>query len=128
MSGDDGTLFDPPATKSRRRSRSGGDVYKGVDLAIKTLEDLGVVDASRHAGLCAQARSLAGSIDRESGADETRKQASGVSLAALHAQLSEVLARLDPQGDLEDGTDKAWRDFQEAMQAPPQASPVQVEP
>lgn len=131
MSADDGSLFvvqvAPPASSSRRRKR-GGPVYQGVNKAIRHLEDQGIVDKIRHAGLTAQARSIAASIDRESGDDETRRQASGVSLSALHAQLLEVLERLDPRAESEDSTDAAWREFTEAMTAPPQASPVQVEP
>jgi hypothetical protein len=36
-------------------------------------------------------------VDRESGRDPERKQASGVSLAALHQQLDALMLRLDPQ-------------------------------
>jgi hypothetical protein len=116
----------PPAKRTRRKR--GGAVYQGVGKTLRQLEDLGVVDPIRHAALCALARSIAASIDRESGDDETRKQASGVSLAALHERLEKVLERLDPQDQAEDGVDAEWRKFTAAMQQGPQASPVQVDP
>jgi len=123
MSTDDGSLFvvevaAPAAPAKATRSR-GGPVYQGVNKTIRHLESLGIVDKVRHAGLCAQARSIAGSIDRESGDDQRRRQASGVSLAALHERLEKVLERLDPQGDGEDNVDTAWREFLEDMAAPP---------
>ena len=117
-----------PAPGPKRRRKRGGAVYQGVNKTIRSLVDLGVVDPVRHAGLVAQARSIAGSIDRESGDDDRRRQASGVSLAALHERLEKVLERLDPAGLVEDPTDTAWREFTEAMSAPPAPSPVQVDP
>jgi hypothetical protein len=117
-----------PAASSSSRRKRGGAVYQGVNKTIRSLVDLGVVDPVRHAGLVAQARSIAGSIDRESGDDDRRRQASGVSLAALHERLEKVLERLDPAGLVEDPTDTAWREFTEAMSAPPAPSPVQVDP
>jgi hypothetical protein len=85
----------PTGRKSTKRTR-GGAVYQGVCATLRWLEAQGTVDEQRHAGLAAQARSLAASIDRESGDDVTRKQASGVSLAALHERLAAILQLLDP--------------------------------
>jgi len=85
----------PTGRKGTKRTR-GGAVYQGVCATLRWLEDQGTVDDKRHAGLSAQARSLAASIDRESGDDVTRKQASGVSLAALHERLAAILQLLDP--------------------------------
>lgn len=116
-----------PAASSSSKRKRGGPVYQGVNKTIRHLVDCDVVDPVRHAGLIAQARSIAGSIDRESGDDATRRQASGVSLSALHERLEKVLERLDPQGDAADADD-TWRAFTEAMQSPPAASPVQVQP
>jgi hypothetical protein len=87
-----------PAGRGKAGSNrtTGGPVYQGVCKAIRWLVDQGALDDTRKAGLVAQARSLAASIDRESGHDPRRKQASGVSLSALHAQLAELLQLLDP--------------------------------
>jgi hypothetical protein len=83
--------------KPGTKRTTGGPVYQGVCKAIRWLVDQGALDDTRKAGLVAQARSLAASIDRESGHDPRRKQASGVSLSALHAQLAELLQLLDPE-------------------------------
>jgi hypothetical protein len=95
MSDEQLALDVPTGRKGTKRTR-GGAVYQGTSATIRWLEDQGTVDKQRHAGLAAQARSLAASIDRESGDDVTRKQASGVSLSALHAQLAAILQLLDP--------------------------------
>lgn len=75
-----------------------GPIYQGVSKTIRALIDAEKLDRKIDAGSIAQARSLASSIDRVSGHTLPQHQASGVSLAALHAQLSEVLERLDPTG------------------------------
>lgn len=88
---DDGALFPTP------KKPAGGPVYQGVCKTIRALTKEQVVDRLVDAGSIAQARSLAASIDRVSGHDGGH-QASGMQLAALHAQLSEVLVRLNPAG------------------------------
>jgi hypothetical protein len=96
--------------------RTGGPVYQGVCASIRTLAELnadadadapyatprkaakpGAAWLARFAGTIAQARSIAGSIDRESGHEPRSRQASGVSLAALHERLDALLLRLDPE-------------------------------
>ena len=96
--GDQLALDVEPAGRGKAGSKrtTGGPVYQGVCKAIRWLTDQGIVDEQRHGGLIAQARSLAASIDRESGHDPRRKQASGVSLAALHERLAAILQLLDP--------------------------------
>lgn len=66
---------------------------------------------ARLAGTIAQARSIAASIDRVSGAGNPLRQANGVPLSAMHAQLDALLLRLDP---LEEGGD-GFEDLVEAM-------------
>jgi hypothetical protein len=97
-------------------TRSPGPVYQGVCAGIRTLTALnadpeadephgtrgkpgkpGAAWAARYAATIAQARSIAGSIDRESGHEPRTRQASGVSLAALHERLDALMLRLDPE-------------------------------
>ena len=89
---DDGQLFTVPKTSSKP-----GPVYQGVCKTIRALEKAEQLDRSVDAGSMAQARSIAASIDRVSG-HNGGYQASGMQLAALHAQLSEVMVRLNPAG------------------------------
>ena len=93
MTNDDDALI--PRTKVQKPR--GGPVYQGVCKSIRALEDEGLVDKKVDAGSIAQARSIAASIDRVDGHDGG-PQSSGMQLAALHAQLSEVLVRLNPAG------------------------------
>jgi hypothetical protein len=100
-----------------KETRSPGPVYQGVCAGIRTLQALnadadadaahgtrgkpgkpGAAWAARFAATIAQARSIAGSIDRESGHEPRTRQASGVSLAALHERLDALMLRLDPEG------------------------------
>lgn len=90
---DDDALI--PRTKVQKPR--GGPVYQGVCKSIRALEDEGLVDKKVDAGSIAQARSIAASIDRVDG-HAGGPQSSGMQLAALHAQLSEVLVRLNPAG------------------------------
>lgn len=96
MSKKSDALFDVKAPGS-----GPGPIYQGVCRQIRDLIDSGTIDRDTHAGTIAQARSLAGSIDRVSGHGGTR-QATGMQLAALHAQLDALLARLTPS-DVSDG-------------------------
>lgn len=83
-----------------------GPVYQGVCSQIRRLTATGkeyagqepLIDEKLWAGTIAQARSIAASIDRDSGHGGT-KQANGVPLAQLHAQLDALLARLNPEAD-----------------------------
>ena len=88
----DGELFAVPTTSS-----SPGPIYQGVCKTIRALLDKEHLDRDVDAGSIAQARSIAASIDRVSG-HRGGYQASGMQLAALHAQLSEVMERLNPAG------------------------------
>ena len=74
-----------------------GPVYQGVCKQIRALVAAETIDRHEHAGMIAQARSLAASIDRVSGHDGGF-QASGMQLAALHEQLGKALERLTPAG------------------------------
>lgn len=74
-----------------------GPIYQGVCKTIRALTEAEQLDKKVDAGTIAQARSIASSIDRVSG-HKGGYQASGMQLAALHAQLSEVLERLNPAG------------------------------
>ncbi len=69
-----------------------GPIYQGVCKQIRGMLRDGAIDRESHAGTIAQARSLAASLDRVSG--HTGAQASGLQLAALHAQLAALLATL----------------------------------
>lgn len=89
---DDGALFKVGTT-----SPGVGPVYQGVCKTIRALTTAQQLDKSVDAGSIAQARSIAASIDRVSG-HKGGHQASGMQLAALHAQLSEVLERINPAG------------------------------
>lgn len=91
----EGQLFSTPTTSSKP-----GPIYQGVCKTIRQLIKDEALDRSRDAGDIAQARSLAASIDRVSG-HNGGYQASGMQLAALHAQLSEVMARINPVGDVD---------------------------
>lgn len=93
MTTDDDALF----PKTRAQAPRGGPIYQGVCKTIRALESEGIVDKKVDAGSIAQARSIAASIDRVDGHDGGH-QSSGMQLAALHAQLSEVLVRLNPAG------------------------------
>lgn len=121
MSADQLPLNVPPRPKPARSSP--GPVYQGTSKAIRYLElcnadpeadrafrtakapegKPGAAWAERMAATIAQARSLAGSIDRESGREPGSRQASGVSLAALHERLDALMLRLDPEQVAVDG-------------------------
>ena len=78
-----------------------GPVYQGVCAQIRHLfprADADAQDRKRSmAGTIAQARSLAASIDRDSG-HGGGKQANGVPLATMHGQLDALLERLAGNG------------------------------
>ena len=105
MSGnkDGDALFGVP---SADKKSTYGPVYNGVCAQIRRLTATGkefegmepLIDEQLWAGTIAQARSIAASIDRDSGHGGT-KQANGVPLAQLHAQLDSLLARLNPEAD-----------------------------
>ena len=84
----------PPLFTVEPRRSPAGPIYQGVCKQIRALEKDGTIDRAKDAGTIAQARSIAASIDRVSGHDDPRGQASGMQLAALHAQLFEVIGRL----------------------------------
>lgn len=113
---DQAALFpDPP--KPKPKAPGPGPVYQGVSKAIRYLETLPDQDpawATRWAGTIAQARSLAGSIDRASGRDPERRQAAGRDLANLHEQLDALMLRLDPQGVAAEGP-SGWDQLQEEL-------------
>ena len=92
---DDGGLFSVPTTSS-----SPGPVYQGVCKTIRALTAAEKLDKDTDAGWIAQARSIAASIDRVSG-HKGGYQASGMQLAALHGQLAEVMARINPAGEVD---------------------------
>lgn len=87
-----------------------GPVYQGVTKTIRALASRrgpgksGATPAhpdrvlwlEENAGAIAAARSVAASIDRESGHRAERKQAAGMQLQALHSSLLAWLERLDP--------------------------------
>lgn len=109
-------LFDTRAGKT-----GPGPVYQGVSKQIRALEtDLAQDDKARIAGLAAAARSIAASIDRCSGHDDPRNQASGMQLAALHTQLREHLIAMTPAGA--GGPDK-FDEFLADLAAPHQGQP-----
>lgn len=105
-------------SSSTRRSSSPGPIYQGVSKTLRKLVEAGTLDADLDAGTCAQLRSLAASIDRESGADPMRKQASGVSLAALHAQLANLLDRVRPIADGASDEDEEWHALVQELRKP----------
>lgn len=99
-SGGQGELFTPPKAKLPV-----GPVYQGVCAQIRAMFPTSDAEASARkqqlAGTIAQARSVAESIDRVSGhpiGGVVTRQAAGMQLAALHAQLDALLARLSPEG------------------------------
>jgi hypothetical protein len=109
---DDAALFAiHSVADAKAKADSPGPIYQGTGKAIRHLAKVnatdddpkGLVWQARMAATISQARSLAASIDRESGRDPERKQASGVSLAALHQQLDALMLRLDPQGVATEG-------------------------
>lgn len=108
--------------------KAGGPVYQGTCAQIRAMYPTG--PAAGHAARCkceqcadtvkakaavagwiAQARSLAGSIDRVSGHGGSR-QASGVQLAAMHERLEVLLERIDPTAE---GPDE-WDTLQERLE------------
>lgn len=85
---------DPPALFGVPPARTkAGPVYQGVCKQIRSMIAAQQIDRNTDAGTIAQARSVAASIDRVSGHDGSR-QASGMQLAALHAQLDQLIGRL----------------------------------
>ena len=78
-------------TGTTKRSR--GPVYQGVAKQIRALVAAGRLDKDLMAGTISQARTLADSIDLASGHDGSKPEY-GTSLAAMHHQLDELLARL----------------------------------
>lgn len=117
-----------PVDMPKQKRASPGPVYQGVCAQIRKLQALAVIDDpgkgedGRHDGLIAQARSLAGSIDRASGHSDPRHQASGVSLAALHERLADILARLDPD-EATGGPDKFDELLDDLRTMPPLQTP-----
>jgi hypothetical protein len=115
-SGDAPVLFTPPKPKVPV-----GPVYQGVCAQIRELfptdDDEAQARKRQLLGTIAQARSVAGSIDRVSGAplgDLPTRQAAGMQLAALHAQLDALLDRLSPDGEQEDEFEQLRREMEEA--------------
>ena len=82
-----------------------GPVYQGVCRQIRALLADGTLSRDRDAGLIAATRQLARSLDRASGHGGYRPEY-GQSLAAMHAQLVDMLGRLggtsedDPIGEI----------------------------
>lgn len=118
-SSDDGALFDVPADKD-----GPGPVYQGVGRTIRALaaRQGGAGSSERetwrqeNGAAISAALSLGASIDRVSGHRPGARQAAGMQLSALHAQLLAWLERLDPHaGVLEGGSvmDDLTRAFQE---------------
>lgn len=122
-SGAQGELFEPPKDKTPT-----GPVYQGVCAQIRKLfptndpdPDVKADAESRKlalSGYIAQARSVAGSIDRVSGhplpGTVVARQAAGMQLAALHNQLAELLDRLSPDGEEVDEFEQLQREMREA--------------
>jgi hypothetical protein len=117
-------LFDDPSATTNER---GGPVYQGVCAQIRRLTAKGkeyegqeaLIDEKLWAGTIAQARSIAASIDRDSG-HGGGKQANGVPLAQLHDQLDKLLARLNPEADEQSPFEKLadqWRQEEEENRA-----------
>lgn len=108
---DQGTLaLDLPSP----RQAGPGPVYQGVCKEIRAREEADESIRQTMAGTIAQARSLAASIDRESGHVPGSRQASGMQLAALHAQLDALLVRLAPEGSDGDPWEELQKQLQEA--------------
>lgn len=81
----------------RPNGRGVGPVYQGVCRAIRHVESDGDKDAKElRAGLVAQARSLAGSIDRVSGHEPGSYQAQGDKLAQMHERLAALMILIAP--------------------------------
>lgn len=123
-SNDGDALFGVPSATPKER---GGPVYQGVCAQIRRLTASGkeyegqepLIDEKLWAGTIAQARSIAASIDRDSG-HGGGKQANGVPLAQLHAQLDALLARLNPEADEQSPLEKMaeqWRQEEEESRA-----------
>lgn len=100
----------PPRRDAARRSPA-GPVYQGVCKQIRALIRSKTIDKTADAGTIAQARSVAASIDRVSGHDDPRAQASGMQLAALHAQLFELIGRLTGETTDDDAFDQLLREL-----------------
>lgn len=89
------TKHEPPPLFAVNPPRpKAGPVYQGVCKQIRAMLAAEQIDRNIDAGTIAQARSVAASIDRVSGHNDPREQASGMQLAALHAQLFELIGRL----------------------------------
>jgi len=82
--------FDTPELPAR------GTVYKDTCRQIAALAKAGKLDTDMAAGTIAQARSLAGVIDRASGLGGRKQET--YALAGLHKQLAELLGRLSGTG------------------------------
>ena len=117
-SGNAPALFDPPKVK-----QPVGPVYQGVCATIRELFPTDDPEAQARkrqlSGTIAQARSVAGSIDRVSGhpapgSPLPTRQAAGMQLAALHHQLDELLGRLYPDDGSVDAFDQLVADMAEA--------------
>lgn len=121
-SGGQGELFEPPKVKTPV-----GPVYQGVCAQIRALfptdsddPEVAADATARKAamlGYIAQARSVAASIDRVSGhpiGGVVTRQAAGMQLSALHAQLADLLDRLSPDGGEVDEFEQLRRDMEEA--------------
>lgn len=111
-------LFDVPNAPPAR----GGALYQAVSKQIRTLESDGTIDKDRHAGLSGQARAIAASIDHAGGRNDRGHVASGMQLAALHAQLLAVLQAMAPAAPASGDAFDAWlRDGLEmpALETPP---------
>ena len=87
----------PPMFTVAPRRTGPGPVYQGVSKQIRALVKDDAALRDRAAGTIAAARSLAASIDRASGHDDPRAQASGMQLASMHGELRELLAVLSPE-------------------------------
>lgn len=82
-------LFEAPVVAA-----TDGPVYRGVAQQIKSLLDGQKIEGAELAGTIAQALSLSASIDRVSGHVPHTRQAAGMQLSAMHAQLDALLERL----------------------------------
>lgn len=115
-SGEAPALFDPPKVKAPM-----GPVYQGVCAQIRELFPTDDAEAQARkrqlAGTIAQARSVAGSIDRVSGyplGGVATRQAAGMQLSSLHERLDSLLLRLSPEGAEVDAFEQLQRDMAEA--------------
>ena len=77
--------------------RSPGPIYQGVCKTIRTVDADDPEGRQLRAGITAQARSLAASIDRQSGHVDGSYQAPGDKLAQLHAQLAALMLIIAPE-------------------------------